>query len=332
MHRFVLTVLLLSIAGPNWSQTLPHPGEPPPVDTGALEIQYFSVGCLKLKVGDVAVLTDPFWTHLPAARVMLGKLRPDPQQIDPHLPDLRDIEAVLISHGHYDHILDLPYIAPQLPPETVILGSTTSGHLLAPFALKPRFQSVNSTVADTGRAGTPQVTESGRIRIRAIRGQHPNHFWFIHLWGEQITAPLTEPPVWGREFQEGLTLAWLIDFLAEDGGIQYRVFFQSSSAPYPFGYFPEAIRAEHPIDVAILHKWFLDRERKGERSVLRDLGARHVMFCHWEDFFQPKTVPPRRTLLRRLSRKITTLETEGPAGVRYILPEWDGRYYFSPGE
>lgn len=297
-----------------------------------LEIQYFSVGCFKLSLGETAVLTDPFWSHLSIGEILRGDLYPDSAQIEPHLPSLEDIDAVLISHGHYDHIMDLPYIAPRLPEQTAILGSETAGNILAPYALQQPYVGVNAKAASVDAAGEWIYLDENRLRILPVRGHHPNHLWFIHLWGDSLAEPLENIPHRGKDFQEGLVLAWLIDFLNDDGSVLYRVFLQTSVTEYPYGYFPQAILQQHPVDVAMLGMGFADLEWKQKPNVIGFLHPKTVIFCHWENFFQPKSIPPKRKLLRKITQKIERLEEIGPSGVEYILPKWDGIYRFPPGK
>lgn len=297
-----------------------------------LHIQYFSVGCFKLSLGETAVLTDPFWSHLSIGQILRGDLYPDSAQIEDYVPDVNDIDAVLVSHGHYDHIIDLPYIAPRLSKQATVLGSETSKHILAPYKLEQPVLGVNSKAASVDAEGEWIYLDQNRLRILPVRGHHPNHFAFIHLWGDSLTEPLSEFPHRGKDFQEGLVLAWLIDFLGEDGSIRFRVFFQSSVTEYPYGYFPKTILEQHPVDVAMLGMGFADLELKGKPNVISYLHPKTLIFCHWENFFKPKSTPPKRKLLRKITHKIEQLEENGPSGIQYILPDWDGIYQFEQDE
>jgi glyoxylase-like metal-dependent hydrolase (beta-lactamase superfamily II) len=330
MHAFKLIPTLLCFFSLIRAQQLPHPGQPFDDDPTLLEVQYFSVGCMKLRVGESAVLTDPFWTHLPMQEILFGDLESDSAQIEPHLPALDDIDAVVISHGHYDHVMDLPYIAPRMPREAIVMGSESTRFLLAPYDLPQPYVDVDEHRSDSQSPGKWTTAGEGRIRILPVRGQHPDHVAFIHLWGNSHPEPLKFAPRKGKDYQEGPTLAWLIDFLAEDGQtIEYRVFFQSSVAPAMYGFAHASVLAEHPVDLAIIGMGFADLELEGKDNVLSGLKAKKIMFCHWENFFRPKTQPPSKRRLRGIKKKIELLKEYGPKGVEYILPEWDGRYYFS---
>lgn len=328
LKKFILLFLLIGntcLLG----QPIPAPSEKAPNGDDFLEIQYFSVGCFKLKYGESAILTDPFWTHLPLSTVLFGKVVPDSSQIEPYLPQLDDIDGVLVCHAHYDHMLDLPYISPRLPSTSPVIGSKTMRHTLAPFQLPHPIIEVNETMAGPDSQGEWVSLDEGRIRVLPIKAGHPNHVWFVHLWNNELTEDLTEKPTKGKRWQEGVTLGFLIDFMKEDGAtIAYRVFFQSSSTPYPSGFMPQKILDQHPVDAALLGMDFINMELDEERTVMPFLKPKTVIFCHWEDFFQPKVKPPKASLLKKLGKGIAEIKNDNPNGTRYIVPSWSSKYYF----
>ncbi len=54
------------------------------------------------------LLIDPFFTRLPVWQVVLGRAIPDRQVIADHTPPA---DWVLVTHPHYDHLMDVPDIA-----------------------------------------------------------------------------------------------------------------------------------------------------------------------------------------------------------------------------
>ena len=329
--QFIVFMGLFLLLGgfPLNAQQFPTPSEAKPSSGNHLEIQYFSVGCFKLSYGESSILTDPFWTHLPALKVMFGKVLPDSAQIEPYLPSLDDIDGVLVCHAHYDHVLGLPYISPRLPADIPVLGSKTMKHTLAPFNLPQPIIEANPVLATPETPGKFIDLDGGRVRVLPVKAGHPNHLLFIHLWNKELTEDRTEIPTRGKHYQEGVTLGFLIDFLSPDGlNIEKRVFFQSSSTPYPAGFFPREILEEKSIDVALLGRDFFEMELKGERNAMPWLAPEVVILCHWENFFKPKSEGPSPKVVQKYADQILELEAQNPKGPRYILPIWDGKYYF----
>ena len=88
-------------------------------------------------------------------------------------------------------------------------------------------------------------------------------------------------------YQEGLTFAFLIDFIG-DNRIQRRVYIQTTSTGFPMGSFPKSILKEHPIDVALLSMDSANIAMNNKYSILDFLNPNITFFCHYENFFSPK--------------------------------------------
>jgi hypothetical protein len=296
--------------------------EQPPSE---LRATYFSVGCTLIAFGDLAVMTDPFFTHLPLATVAFGDVVPDPAASRPHLATLGDVRAILVGHAHYDHVLDLPVVAPWTHSDARIFGSQTLVHTFAANHLPRPVRSVNSALSTASRAGPVLSLAGGRLRIRPIRSGHPNQVAFLHLYGGVLRRDRLTPPTAASDYQEGVTIAWLVDFMAPDcHQIAARVYIQTSSTGHPAGFFPAYIASKRPVDLAVVGMDCANIKARGGRSVLDFTGAKTVMFCHWEDFFAPKSGTPKEVVkvdLWALRRTLANTATR-----RYLFPAWDQQF------
>jgi L-ascorbate metabolism protein UlaG (beta-lactamase superfamily) len=83
------------------------PGPPPPrrVGPGQLRVTFVNHATTLIQADGLNVLTDPIWSERPSPLSWIGPRRVRPPGI--RFEDLPPIDAVLISHDHYDH-LDVP--------------------------------------------------------------------------------------------------------------------------------------------------------------------------------------------------------------------------------
>jgi L-ascorbate metabolism protein UlaG (beta-lactamase superfamily) len=94
-----------------------------PADVAELAVTWFGHASALLEVDGQRVLVDPVWSHRVSPSPVFGPTRL--HEVPAPLADLPPVDAVLISHDHYDH-LDLPtvreLVATQSAPFVVPLG------------------------------------------------------------------------------------------------------------------------------------------------------------------------------------------------------------------
>jgi L-ascorbate metabolism protein UlaG (beta-lactamase superfamily) len=99
-----------------------HPGRPVPLtraelpaEAGELAVTWFGHASALLEVDGHRVLVDPVWGERVSPSPLLGPTRLHPVPVP--LEELPPVDAVLISHDHYDH-LDLPTVRALLRTQT----------------------------------------------------------------------------------------------------------------------------------------------------------------------------------------------------------------------
>ncbi len=283
--------------------TLPAPSPP----KATVSVQYLGVGGVLLRRGDDVVLTAPLYSNPSLLEVGLDHaIRPDVELIDKLLPkEARDARAILVGHSHYDHLLDVPYIALQKAPLANIYGSTTTERLLAgiqhDLAAKTPPTRVIPLETLAGDDTTPGqwVTLGSGLRFMALRSEHSYQATFripflkqpfpIHLWRGGETRALTQPPRSASDWPEGPVFSFVIDFLGEDSRPVFRTYYQDSGTNEPIGYPPEALLADKRVDLAILCVGGdFERLKHHPEGILGRTQPRFVMLIHWEDFFVPQ--------------------------------------------
>lgn len=242
-----------------------------------VQIQWLGVAGYLISLDGNAVLLAPFYSKQSLLKVGLGSLDVRTDLIDRRLPPVGEVEAILVGHAHYDHLLDVPYIATKHATKATIYGSRTTVNILAGFGL-PESRRVEAA----RNAWT--YTSSRRIRFAAFPSEHAPHVGrILHFWSGEVKEPLTSPPRYAREFQEGLPLSYLIEFLDPDGNPTFTIFFQDSSSTGGVG--APSLSHRSP-DVAILCVPSWRNVDDYPRRILSQLRPKHVLLGHFDDFFQ----------------------------------------------
>ena len=91
-----------------WPDWINDPPQPPPVANikkGELRITYINQATTLIQMDGINILTDPIWSERAGPFSWMGSKRVRAPGVK--MEDLPNIDIILISHDHYDH-LDLP--------------------------------------------------------------------------------------------------------------------------------------------------------------------------------------------------------------------------------
>lgn len=306
-----------------------------PVDFGpgecqtGFQIRYLGAGGFLIRSREAALLTAPFFSNPPLWRVLCGRIRADPARIDRVLQPLQDqvleVQAILVGHAHYDHLMDLPYLAEQYAPRARIYGSQTAMHILA-AALDP--QQLVPVEAEAGTQTAPgqwHLVNGGRIRFMTLQSAHAPHVGGMKFFGGNYDRDLSALPTRASGWREGQTLSFLVDFLGPAGQVEFRLYYQDAASAPPAG-FPPAFDLgadQRRVDVAILCASGFEQVENYPEGIVQYLNPRALILAHWENFFSPLPTDPHRlrTVPRLdLPRFIHRLERVLPTDAHLELP------------
>jgi hypothetical protein len=285
-----------------------------------IEIVFLGVAGWLLRKGEEAVLTAPLFSNPGFLRAGVLPIRPDTARIERHLPDVRSVSAILVGHGHYDHLMDVPYVALTRAPRAVIYANETSVHQLAPFGLPPgRVRRIEETeVGSVEREGS-WIQVGPRARVMPLLSDHGPHFAGVTLYSGVRRRDMEEPPADATEWLDGETLAYLIDLLNEDGSVALRVYFQDAVAAPPYGLVPPMSDGVQ-VDVALIVPATYAEVRWHPEALLGSAPPRQVILGHWEDFFRSPDLPVRPVRFTLLPDFVARLERALPEGAEWHLP------------
>lgn len=267
------------------------------VDQAPVTLTYLGVGGWLVETGRSSLLMAPLFSNPPLLRAGLGAFAADPEAIEAGLahldvPSLQRVSAILVGHGHYDHLMDVPYLAVHHAPRARILGNTTVAYTLAAFAadgLDPtRVEDVSGAAASV-EGGGRWIQVAPDLRVLPLVSDHAPHFQGVTLYAGARTRPMRHPPRAADEWLEGETLAFLVDVLDQGGAVRLRLYYQDAVARAPYGLIPDTLA---PVDVAIVVPATYAEVDWQPEAVVENSRARHVLLGHWEDFFQPATSEP----------------------------------------
>ncbi|HOG46277.1 MAG TPA: MBL fold metallo-hydrolase [Anaerolineae bacterium] len=237
----------------------------------SIGLRWLGVAGVELTVGDEVLAIDPYFTRFPLWRLWPGRVRPNAALTEAHLPHC---DAVLVSHPHFDHLMDVPDVLRHTG--ALALGSDHTCRLLLASGIPP---------VRVRRITAGERLTLGRFDVEVLPAQH------ITLAGRPMVAgPLPEElrlPLRALDYRMDCCFSFLIRANGR------RLLYWACERPGPA---PEA-------DLLFAGAF---RGPEGYRPLLEQVRPQTVMPVHWDDFFRPLSQPLRPTLLP-LQRRLPLL-------------------------
>lgn len=267
-----------ALAATVFTSTAAHAGKPVPVPESEgkaqrrpVTLRWLGNSAWEIRIGDTIVLMDPWLTRFPTGAYSAAGANPEtPLTIDPAILDANIARAdlILLSHAHFDHMADVPYLAAR--HRCTVLGTASHLNMLRAFDVPECHLREVSGGARVGHGGITIDVLPSLHSISGVTGQVP-------FPGTRTTVP--PRPTTVADLVEGGTLAYLITI--HDGP---QILALGSG-----NYIEDAVTGLRP-DLAIV-----PTGRATYATGLMGLigSPRWVLPSHWDDIDYPLAEPAR---------------------------------------
>jgi hypothetical protein len=253
------------------------------------------------------VMTPPSYTNPTLWWTAFGNWlvgsRPNTARIERRLRDnplagidrLSRVRAVLVGHGHYDHLMDLPYLARYLPHATVFGSSSVTNTLNAvpEFSGRDsqpsRLASIDSLAAVDGDHPGRSFDVGSAVRVRAIAWEHAPNFGSHVVARGSTASPKAALPRGLFGWKLGRVYLYAIDIMDPDGTVGSRILVHDAGAS------PVVVRRAVNVigtmpaarsTIVVITAANYNQEPSYPDILLASLAPEHVLLGHWEDFFR----------------------------------------------
>ena len=296
------------------SKVLQCPERSPSATPGPLRVQFFGVATLLVTDGVDSIMVDGFLSRPSFGQTMFTELKSDDRAIQQALVggNVKCIDAVFISHAHFDHALDAAWIAMKGQPGAMVYGSASAKRVAQGQLLKDeRFE-----VLDVAKP----------VRIGAFT-----------VWA--IPTPHSEPDYYPGIIDSKLNSTMRATEMRTGASYSFRITHEARNLTRTLLVVPGApARMEQMTEVKCVDVTFLGTARLGMRDEeetqahwrrwVVDTGAGLVVPIHWDNFWKPLGPPGQQLdpmpypvdLVEVTTHRLKNLGTDDGRGVKYLLP------------
>ncbi len=291
---------------------------PPRVETNdVVTLEYTGAAGWRISDGSTVILVDPYISRIlgpppplaPPYAKLPGDARPVYGWNDIAVPDVAAIDAhvpranfILVTHTHYDHVLDVPHIA--IRTHSTVIGTESTENVMRAYSV-PEQQLI------TVRGG--EDYDFGVFSVRVIPSLHSPLDHKHYFSSETAPAGMKAPLTLQQMHPEGGTLAYLIRF----HGHQILVF-------GGMNYIEREIEGLEP-DVVLLGASSSRKEIYDYTGrLMRDLHFPPLVIpTHWDNFFAPYAAS-QQSSIDALQSFVQEIRAASPK-TKIIVPK-----YFEP--
>lgn len=243
--------------------------------SSSLNVKFFGVSTLLFDDGKTQILIDGFFSRPSLSQVLFQKIQSQPAIIQRMIQQqqLQRTQAILVTHSHYDHTLDIAELGKRLPYTKIIGSSSTLNIARGGHVAEQQLIQIQPL----------QPMSFGEFKVTAIASQHTPPTAVNNDLGEKISQPLQQPARFS-EFKEGHSFDYLIEHQ------DHKILVKAST-----GAIPDQLKNLNVdtlfLGIAQLSRQSTEFQQDYLDQTLKTLKPKVVVPIHWDDFFKPVNQP-----------------------------------------
>ncbi|MDT0396254.1 MULTISPECIES: MBL fold metallo-hydrolase [Streptomyces] len=272
--------------------------------TPSVSFRWLGTAGWRIDVDGRTVLFDPYVTRFRTGLFDDGldsktELKTDPVVVDAHIGRP---EVVLVSHSHWDHLGDVPYIAKTTGAR--VIGTETTYHLLVALG-------VDSGQISVVKGG--EVLDIGGLTVEVVPSLHSRNKKCAYFAPGTLNAPPAKVPSTIADLPEGDTLAFRVT-AGKHGPSAFLMGASDFSERAVRGLRPDLAMVAVPTATSTTHDYV--------SRLLSALDTPDVVVpVHWDNFELPLGGSPVIDPAMDLDAFLKQVQKASPA-TRIVVPDY----------